>query len=59
MFDRRAVLGLTLAFAAWGAALADAPAAQPFDQAAFDAALAEGRPVLVEVSASWCPVCRV
>jgi thioredoxin 1 len=32
---------------------------EPFARAAFDKAIAEKRPVLVAVSASWCPVCRV
>ena len=31
----------------------------PFGQKAFDAAQASGRPILVEVYASWCPVCKV
>lgn len=30
----------------------------PFTASAFDAALASGRPVLVEVSAPWCPTCK-
>jgi thioredoxin-like negative regulator of GroEL len=30
----------------------------PFTQAAFDAAKAAGKPVLVEVSAPWCPTCK-
>ena len=30
----------------------------PFTQAAFDAAKAAGKPILVEVYAPWCPVCR-
>lgn len=29
-----------------------------FDQAAFEQAQAEGRPILVEVFAPWCPTCR-
>lgn len=57
MIDRRRILGLTAALIALPA-LAAEPPAQSFDQAAFDAALAEGRPVLVEISAPWCPVCR-
>jgi thioredoxin 1 len=31
----------------------------PFDQKAFAEAQASGRPILVEVYASWCPVCKV
>jgi len=31
---------------------------QPFTDAAFDAAQAAGRPVLVDVAAPWCPTCR-
>lgn len=29
----------------------------PFDQAQFAAAQKEGRPVLVDISAPWCPIC--
>ena len=29
-----------------------------FDQKAFEAAQAAGKPILVEVSAPWCPVCK-
>lgn len=29
----------------------------PFERAAFEAAQKAGKPVLVEVSAVWCPVC--
>jgi thioredoxin 1 len=38
---------------------APASAAQhlPFERAAFEAAKAAGKPVLVDVNASWCPVC--
>ncbi|WP_339948387.1 thioredoxin family protein [uncultured Albimonas sp.] len=32
--------------------------ASTFEAAAFDAAVASGEPVLVEVSAPWCPTCR-
>ena len=31
----------------------------PFAQAAFDQAVAAGKPVIVDVQASWCPVCKV
>ncbi len=58
MFNRRAVLSAAvlsaaLAFAGNAAALDK----KAFDQKAFDAAQAAGKPVLVEVSAPWCPVC--
>ena len=39
-------------------AVAATPVVQPFNQAAFDAAQKEGKPVLVWVHAPWCPVCR-
>jgi thioredoxin len=29
-----------------------------FDRAAFDAALKTGKPVLIDISASWCPTCQ-
>jgi thioredoxin 1 len=31
--------------------------AVPFDQARFAAAQGEGKPILVDISASWCPTC--
>jgi thioredoxin 1 len=42
------------------AALAPAHAAtvQPFSPAAFEAAQRQGRPILVDVYADWCPTCR-
>jgi len=38
--------------------LAFAADKKPFDQAAFDAAQAAGKPILVEVTAPWCPTCK-
>ncbi len=60
MITRRGLLGLMAVFAL---ALFAAPAARaveriPFDQAAFDAAVKSGGPVLVDISASWCVTCR-
>jgi len=40
------------------AGLAPAADKTPFDQAAFEAAQAAGKPVLVEVTAPWCPTCK-
>ena len=31
---------------------------KPFNQAAFDAAQKAGRPILIEVNAPWCPICK-
>ncbi|MCZ8097384.1 MAG: thioredoxin family protein [Alsobacter sp.] len=60
MIARRTVLSLAAA-ALVTAALASPAAAlvtTPFTQVAFDAAKAAGKPVLVEVSAPWCPTCK-
>jgi thioredoxin 1 len=60
MLARRSVL--TFAAAGLASALlagsAWALTTTPFTQAAFDAAKAAGKPVLVEVSAPWCPTCK-
>jgi len=41
-----------------GAAPARAGEVVPFEAEAFAAAQAAGRPILVEVSAPWCPICK-
>jgi thioredoxin-like negative regulator of GroEL len=46
-----AALTVSLALPAAAAQIRD------YDQATFDAAIAQGKPVLVDVSAWWCPVC--
>ena len=52
---RRLVLALISGFAlAGGPAVADSV---PFQPQAFEAARAAGKPILVEVDASWCPTC--
>lgn len=62
MQTRRSLIVAAAAFAAGalaGGAIGAAQAAsRPFDPAAFERAQAEGRPILVEVSAPWCSVCR-
>jgi thioredoxin 1 len=40
-------------------AIARAAPAQPFTQAAFEAAKKADRPILIDITASWCPVCKV
>jgi thioredoxin-like negative regulator of GroEL len=63
MITRRTALGLmagTLAIAAQAALPHAALAAErvPFDRAAFEAALKTGKPVLIDVSATWCITCK-
>ncbi len=33
-------------------------AAQPFDQKTFQSAQAANKPILIEITAPWCPTCR-
>ncbi len=57
MIHRRHLLvAAVLAFAL--PAVGRAAETQTFTQKAFDAAKAAGRPVLVEVTAPWCPTCK-
>jgi thioredoxin 1 len=50
-------LVLAMSAAVLGASPAGAAAEQPFDQAAFAAAQSAGKPILVHVTAPWCPTC--
>ena len=57
--NRRQLLAAFALVATLSAApLVFASAGKPFDQQAFDAAQAAGKPILVDVSAPWCPVCK-
>jgi thioredoxin-like negative regulator of GroEL len=60
MIDRRALLALfAMSTAALPSAVRAAPLqSRPFDQQTFEMALADRKPMLVEISAPWCPVCR-
>jgi thiol-disulfide isomerase/thioredoxin len=54
---RRSLLA-ALPAAALVALPAKAAERAPFTDAAFQAAQAAGRPILIEVTAPWCPTCR-
>lgn len=49
---------LTLATVALASALAYATEPAPFTQPSFDKLVQEGKPVVVDVSATWCPTCK-
>lgn len=51
-----AVLGLCLTLSV--VSVAFAADKKPFTAAAFEAAQASGKPILIDVSASWCPTCK-
>jgi thiol-disulfide isomerase/thioredoxin len=55
---RSLFLVIVAAAALFGAFLAAAEEWKPFDAAAFAAAQKEGKPILIDVFAVWCPVCR-
>lgn len=57
MTTRRHIVAL-LALAPLLAAPARAGEVEPFSVTAFEAAQRAGRPILVAVSAPWCPICR-
>lgn len=60
MVTRRSVLAAAavLALASPLAAPASSATQAGFTEAAFNAAKAAGKPILVEVSAPWCPTCK-
>jgi thioredoxin len=59
MLNRRRLLsGLALALTALPGVANAAMNKRPFDAKAFADAQAAGKPILIEVSAPWCPICR-
>lgn len=60
MLNRRHAFAaaLAMALALSSASLAQAADAKPFDQAAFAAAQAAGKSILIHVTAPWCPTCK-
>ena len=56
---RRTIIAVALAAGTlMGTAGSAAAESVPFSRTAFQAAQAAGRPILVDVYAPWCPVCR-
>lgn len=55
--NRRALLGASLLATFGLASTAGAATEAKYDAAAFAAAQAAGKPILVAVHASWCPTC--
>jgi len=59
MLNKRHLLaGLAFAVAMAVSAPLSALDKKPFDARAFEDAQAAGKPILVEVHASWCPICK-
>ncbi|MBE7199108.1 MAG: thioredoxin family protein [Parafilimonas terrae] len=58
MRNRRHALVLTGLLLFAGLAPARAGDAMPFSEAGFEAARQAGKPILIEVSAPWCPICK-
>lgn len=59
MLSKRNFLVMSgLALALGWTSVASARDKTPFTPAAFEAAQAAGKPILIDVSASWCPTCK-
>ena len=55
---RSLLLAIVASVALFGALPASAAEWKPFDAAAFAQAQKDGKPILVDIFAAWCPVCR-
>lgn len=58
IFRRSLLIAIVAAVALIGALPASAAEWQPFSAAAFAEAQKEGKSILVDIFAPWCPVCR-
>ncbi len=58
LHGRHLLAALTVIAALSLGSIASAMDKKPFDQKAFDTAQAAGKPILIEVSAPWCPTCK-
>lgn len=55
---RQLIASIAVSAVLASASMAVAMDKKPFDQKAFEAAQASGKPILVEVTAPWCPTCK-
>jgi thioredoxin 1 len=58
MITRRFLLQAATAAVTFTSATAFAAEEQPFTRQAFQAAQSQGKSILVEIHASWCPTCQ-
>jgi thioredoxin 1 len=58
LLSRRFVLCGTVGVAATAVCVQSAEARTEYTKDAFEAAQAVGKPIIIEVSATWCPVCK-
>ena len=59
MFNRRYFIGAAALAAAFAfSPLAAAMSPEAYSQQAFDAAQAAGKPILLHITAPWCPTCK-
>ena len=58
MVLRRPALAVLGALALFAGSAAQAFESKPYDAASFKAAQAAGKPVIVHVTAPWCPTCK-
>ncbi len=56
--SRRTVLAGAITLTASASFTQSAAARTEYTKAAFEAAQAAGKPIILEVSATWCPVCK-
>lgn len=59
MLSRRSLLASAIAALALLPSVSAHAGGEKFTDAAFEAAQKAGKPILVDVSAVWCPICRV
>jgi len=58
MITRRAMMAASLLASGVLVSAASAAERSDFTQDAFDAAQKAGKPILVEIHATWCPICK-